>query len=61
MKSKASISNEEAVIKHLREDSEFAAEYLRAAIEDTEESEVLLLALRRLEEARGGFKRILGL
>ena len=53
-----SISNEEAIIRHLREDSEFAAEYLKAAIEDTQEPKVLLLALRRLAEARGGFTKI---
>lgn len=53
-----SISNEEAIIRHLREDSEFAAEYLKAAIEETEEPKVLLLALRRLAEARGGFTKI---
>ena len=53
-----SISNEEAIIRHLREDSAFAAEYLKAAIEDSEEPRVLLLALRRLAEARGGFTKI---
>jgi probable addiction module antidote protein len=58
MKHKPSISNEEAVIRHLRDDPEFAAEYLKAAIEDTEEPKVLLQALRRLAEARGGFTKI---
>jgi len=58
MKYKPGISNEEAVIRHLREDPEFAAEYLKAAIEDTEEPKVLLQALRRLAEARGGFTKI---
>ena len=53
-----SISNEEAMIRHLREDSEFAAEYLKAAIEETQEPKVLLLALRRLAEARGGFAKV---
>lgn len=52
MKRKPSISHDEAVIRHLREDPEFAAEYLKAAIEDTEEPKVLLQALRRLAEAR---------
>ena len=58
MKHKPSISNEQAIIQHLREDPEFAAEYLRAAIEDTQEPKVLLLALRRLAEARGGFTKV---
>jgi probable addiction module antidote protein len=58
MKHKPSISNEEAVIRHLRENPKFAAEYLKAAIEDTEEPKVLLLALRRLAEARGGFTKV---
>jgi len=58
MKHKPSISNEQAIIRHLREDPEFAVEYLKAAIEDTEEPRVLLLALRRLAEARGGFTKV---
>jgi probable addiction module antidote protein len=58
MKHKPSISHDEAVIKHLREDPEFAAEYLKAAIEDTEEPKVLLLALRRLAEAKGGIAKV---
>jgi DNA-binding phage protein len=50
---KPSISNEEAVSRQLREDPAFAAEYLKEAIEDTEEPKVLLLALRRMAEVRG--------
>jgi probable addiction module antidote protein len=58
MKRKASISNDEAVIRHLREDREFAAEYLKAALEEADDPKVLLLALRRLTQARGGFAKI---
>jgi len=58
MKHKPAVSNEDALIGQLREDPEFAAEYLKAAIEDSEEPKVLLLALRRLAEARGGFTKI---
>lgn len=58
MKQKASISNDEAMVKELREHPEFAAEYLKAALEDTEEPEVLLVALRRVAEARGGVAKI---
>jgi probable addiction module antidote protein len=58
MKRKASISHDEAVIRQLREDPEFAAEYLKAALEDTDEPKVLLVALRRITEARGGFAKV---
>lgn len=37
----------------LASDPEFAAEYLKAAIEDTEEPRAFLLALRNLAEALG--------
>lgn len=53
MKRKASISHDKALVEELRDDPEFAAEYLRAAIEDTDEPKVLLLALRQVAEARG--------
>ena len=55
---KTSISHEHAAIEHLREDAEFAAEYLQAALEDVNEPEVLLLALRRITQARGGFAKV---
>ena len=58
MKHKASISHDEAVIQQLRQDPEFAAEYLKAALEDSEDQKVLLVALRRVTEARGGFAKI---
>ncbi len=54
MKPKASISHDKATICELRENPEFAAEYLRAALEDDDEPSVLLIALRRIAEARGG-------
>lgn len=53
MKRKASISHDKALAEELRDDPEFAAEYLRAAIEDSDEPKVLLLALRQVAEARG--------
>lgn len=46
------------VIRHLREDADFAAEYLKAALEDSHDPKVLLLTLRRLTEARGGFAKV---
>lgn len=55
---RASISHDEAVIQQLRNDPEFAAEYLRAALEEEDEPRVLLVALRRIAEARGGIARV---
>jgi probable addiction module antidote protein len=58
MKRKASTSHDEAVIRQLRDDSEFTVEYLRAALEDDDEPGVLLIALRRIAEARGGIAKV---
>ncbi|MDR1043664.1 MAG: addiction module antidote protein [Candidatus Adiutrix sp.] len=46
------VSHEEATIKSLREDPEYAAEYLNAVLEDGSQEE-LMLALRRLASAFG--------
>lgn len=48
MKRKSSVSHDEAIIRRLRKDPEFAAEYLKAALEDHAEPRVLLIALRHL-------------
>ncbi len=53
MKRKTSASHDEAVVRRLRKDPEFAAEYLKAALEDEDEPRVLLIALRHLAEAQG--------
>jgi probable addiction module antidote protein len=53
MKSKASVSHDEAVVRRLRKDPDFAAEYLRAALEDEDEPRVLLIALRHMAQAHG--------
>jgi len=58
MKRQASISHDEALVRQLREDPDFAAEYLRAASNDADEPRVLLIALRRIAEARGGIAKI---
>lgn len=52
-KHKLTTSHDEFIIRHLREDPEFAAGYLKAAIEDDDEPRVLLIALRHLAQARG--------
>ena len=53
MKRKASVSHDEAMVRRLRRDPEFAAEYLKAALEDYDEPRVLLIALRHLAQAQG--------
>lgn len=53
MKRKTNISHDDAIIRELRDDPEFAAEYLKAAMEDTAEPKVLLVALRQIARARG--------
>jgi probable addiction module antidote protein len=58
MKRKASISHDEAIVRELKENPDFAEEYLKAALEDADEPKVLLLALRHLAEAKGGIAKI---
>ena len=58
MKRRASISHDEATVRALRENPEFAAEYLKAALDDDAEPKVLLIALRRIAEARGGIAKV---
>jgi probable addiction module antidote protein len=58
MKDKTSVSHNEVMVKKLRTSRAFAAEYLRAAMEDSEEPQVLLIALRQVAEARGGMAKV---
>jgi probable addiction module antidote protein len=59
MKSRASISHDEAVVRQLRKDPNLAAEYLKAALEQAEdEPRVLLIALRHVAEAQGGLAKV---
>jgi probable addiction module antidote protein len=53
-----SVSHDECMIRELRADPKFAAEYLKVALEDSEEPAVLLIALRRIAEARGGIAKV---
>ncbi len=57
-KKRTSISHNDAVIQELRDDPAFAAEYLKAALEDVADPRVLLIALRQLAEARGGIAKV---
>jgi probable addiction module antidote protein len=53
MKRKTSVAHDETVIRRLRKDPNFAAAYLKAALEDEDDPRVLLIALRHLAQARG--------
>jgi probable addiction module antidote protein len=53
MRRKASISHDEALIRHLRDNPDFGVQYLKAALEEDSEPRVLLIALRRVVQARG--------
>ena len=53
MKRKASVSRDATIIQRLRKDRDFAAEYLKAVLEDENEPGVLLIALRHLAQAQG--------
>ena len=58
MSDRTSVSHDEVIVKRLRRDPAFAAEYLKAAVEDTDEPKVLLIALRQIAEAYGGIAKI---
>jgi probable addiction module antidote protein len=58
MKNKISESHDEVMRRRLHESQSFAAEYLKAALEDSEDPGVLLIALRRIAEARGGIAKV---
>jgi probable addiction module antidote protein len=58
MKKRTSVSHDRMMKDQLKSDPEFAAEYLKAALENAAEPKVLLIALRRITEARGGFTKI---
>jgi probable addiction module antidote protein len=53
MKVEPCVSNEDAIVDELRHDPAFVVEYLKAALEDTEEPRLLLIALRHVVMARG--------
>jgi probable addiction module antidote protein len=52
-KSKTSVSHDESIVRRLRKDPQFAAEYLKAALEDEDEPRVLLVAMRQVAQAQG--------
>jgi len=46
------ISHDAEIVRELLRNSKFAAEYLKAALEDQEDPRVLLIAMRHIAEAR---------
>lgn len=58
MKYKASISHDEAMARELRENPDFATEYLKVAVDDEDEPRVLLVALRQLVKGLGGIAKV---
>ncbi len=58
MNNQISVSHDDVMKKKLAANSRFAAEYMRAALEDTDDPRALLIALRRITEARGGFVKV---
>jgi probable addiction module antidote protein len=51
MKRKPSVSHDEVMVRWIRKDPKFAGGYLKAALEDSHEPCVFLIALRHLEQA----------
>jgi probable addiction module antidote protein len=58
MKDRTSVSRDDVMAKKLRQRPRFAAEYLRAAMEDTDDPQVLLVSLRHVAKARGGLAKV---
>jgi probable addiction module antidote protein len=58
MKYRTSVSHDEVMVKKLRRRPQFAAEYLKAAMEEADDPEVLLMALRQVAKAKGGLARV---
>ena len=53
-----SVPDDECVVQELRNDPQFAVEYLKVALEDSKNPGILLIALRRIAEARGGIAKV---
>ena len=58
MKDRTSVSHDDVMVKKLRLRPQFAAEYLNAAMEETDDPEALLVALRHIAKARGGIAKV---
>jgi probable addiction module antidote protein len=58
MKRKASTSHDKAIVEELRDDPDFASEYLKASLEESGEPQVLLIVLLHIAEAKGGLAKV---
>ena len=52
------MSHDAVMVGKLRRRPRFAAEYLKAALENFDDPQVLLIALRHIAEARGGVAKV---
>lgn len=53
-----SVSHEQAVVDRIRRNPNFAIEYIQAALEESDEPAVLLIALRHVAQANGGMAAV---
>jgi probable addiction module antidote protein len=53
MKRQLTVAHDDTIVRRIRKDPAFVAEYLKAALEDDAEPRVLLIALRHLAQAQG--------
>jgi probable addiction module antidote protein len=53
MSTNPSVPHDEAIVRALRDDPVFAAEYLQASLDETDDPRVLLIGLRHVAEAKG--------
>ena len=58
MKDRTSVSHDDVMIKKLRQRPQFAVQYLKAAMEETDDPQVLLVALRHVAKAHGGVAKV---
>ena len=58
MRDKTSISHDDVMVKKLRRRPQFAPEYLKAAMQEADDPEALLVALRHVAKARGGVAKV---
>jgi len=61
MKDRTSVSRDDVMVKKLQKRPRFAAEYLKAAMDETDNPVALLVALRHVAKARGGLAKAAGL
>jgi probable addiction module antidote protein len=58
MKYKPAVPYDDFLRRQLKEDREFAIEYLKATLEESDDPRLFLNALRHVAEARGGMAKV---